>query len=104
MNKRYGFFFRKTIVQEDSDFVNNILEIKSPSLEVTPGAIDAALADYDKPVINNTAYVYAIDIIDSDDELSKTVNLISRDSNGVNKKLLETATVVIKQKDEYMEI
>ena len=103
MSKRYGFFFRKTIVQEDSDFVNNIIEIKSSSLEVDQDVIDKALESYAKPVINNTAYVYAIDIKDTNNG-SETTNLISRDSNGTNKKLLETATVVIKQKDEYMEI
>jgi hypothetical protein len=103
MIKRYGFFFRKTIVQEDSDFVNNILEIKSPSLELTQDVIDKELETFAKPVINNTAYVYAIDIKDTNDgstDLPKTVNLISRDSNGKNTKLFETATVVIKDLNE----
>lgn len=107
MNKRYGFFFRKTIVQEDSDFVNNILEITLPSLEVPQevikDVIDKELETFAKPVINNTAYVYAIDIKDTNDgstDLPKTVNLISRDSNGKNTKLFETATVVIKDLNE----
>lgn len=95
MSKRYGFFFRKTIVQEDSDFVNNIIEIELSPSDVTQEKINEALESYAKPVINNTAYVYAIDIKDTNDG-SETVNLISRDSNGNNTKLLETATVVIK--------
>jgi hypothetical protein len=95
MNKRYGFFFRKTIVQEDSDFVNNIINIDSDS----PENINDALSGYPIPVLANTAAVYAVDIANSSNVL-----LISRDSNGVNEKLFETATVVIKQKDEYMEI
>ena len=56
MSKRYGFFFRKTIVQEDSDFVNNIIEIELSPSDVTQEKINEALESYAKPVINNTAY------------------------------------------------
>ena len=87
MIKRYGFFFRKTIVQEDSDFVNNIIKIDSDS----PDDINDALSGYPIPVLTNTAAVYAVDIAKGSNVL-----LISRDSDGNNTNLLPTATVVIK--------
>lgn len=91
MIKRYGFFFRKTIVQEDSEFVNNMINIESDSSE----DINDALSDYPIPVLANTAAVYAVDIADGSNVL-----LISRDSNGNNTKLFETADVVIKNLNE----
>lgn len=97
MIKRYGFFFRKTIAQEDSDFVNNIINIESDS----PEDINDALSYYPTPVLANTAAVYAVDIVDiADDSNVSNVLLISRDSNGNNTKLFETADVVIKNLNE----